>query len=132
MFRYFFGSSESPNGENCLLSSLDARNLDTVSDIILDSNWDVYRQQCRDDNGGCNKLFLVFSVFFIVFRIIIFYHFSRWGWRRNHRWWGWKRMCPPDTRSVFESFSKVLFLDATNIKIISVAKLFFVTVFLHF
>ena len=80
MFRYFFGSSESPNGENCLLSSLDARNLDTVSDIILDSNWDVYRQQCRDDNGGCNKLlimkekyillnklFLVFSVFFIVF-----------------------------------------------------------------
>ena len=55
MFRYFFGSSESPNGENCLLSSLDARNLDTVSDIILDSNWDVYRQQCRDDDGGYNQ-----------------------------------------------------------------------------
>ncbi len=35
-----------------VMSSLDARNLDTVSDIILDSNWDVYRQQCRDDDGG--------------------------------------------------------------------------------
>ena len=64
MFRYFFGSSESPNGENCLLSSLDARNLDTVSDIINDSNWDVYRQQCRDDDGGCNKSFYFLVLFY--------------------------------------------------------------------
>ena len=52
-YRYFFGSSDSPIGsENCLLSNLDARNLNTVSDLIVDSNWDVYRQQCRDGEGG--------------------------------------------------------------------------------
>lgn len=52
-YRYYFGtgSSESFSGENCLLSDLEAQSLNSQTDLIVDSTWDLYRQKCRD-NGG--------------------------------------------------------------------------------
>ena len=49
-YRYYFGTNTGQ--ENCLLSDLDAKNLNTLNDLIVDSTWDVYNQQCRDGNGG--------------------------------------------------------------------------------
>ena len=51
-YRYFFSGTSSPGGENCLLSDFEADSLNSASDLIPDSNWDVYRQQCRDGGGG--------------------------------------------------------------------------------
>lgn len=52
-YRYYFGSETSSSaGENCLLSDLEAQNLNTLTDLIVDSTWDLYRQKCRDGGGG--------------------------------------------------------------------------------
>ena len=37
------------NKENCILSDLDTDEL-TTSDLILDSNWDIYDQRCRNED----------------------------------------------------------------------------------
>ena len=48
-FSYRYGGS---SDENCVLSDLEATYLDNKRDLILDSNWDVYKQNCGGGGGG--------------------------------------------------------------------------------
>ena len=65
-YRYFsggggggiIGAAYAGYVENCLLSELNANNLDINRDLILDSNWDVYRYRYMPFEEVMNQILL--------------------------------------------------------------------------